>query len=175
MLNLSSTTELILFSDDRTYVLQRPILTDFPEESVMLETRDDVVVTYFYIPQETSVFERKELHLKMIKDLLGDEGVDEYTIWTNRSRMISLIRHLNASSIIYDRESDSSSIHPQHLEEINQYAELRDEGIKKGPAMGPFRNADSLITDSPRVLFSLHHNPYKNSSSGSSVSGSPEQ
>ena len=172
MLNLSSTTELILFSNDRTYVLQKPILTDFPEESVMCETRDDVVVTYFYIPQETSVFERKELHLKMIKNLLGDEGVEEYTIWTNRARMVSLIRHLNASSIIYDRESDSGEIFPQHLEEMYQYT---DRGIEKGPSVGAFRENNSLITDSPRALFSLHHNPYMNQSSGSSVSGSPEQ
>lgn len=167
MLNLSSTTELILFSDDRTYVLQKPILTDFPEESVMCETRDDVVVTYFYIPQETSVFERKELHLKMIKDLLGEEGVEEYTIWTNRARMVSLIRHLNASSIIYDRESDSGEVHVQHLEEIYQYTE-------RGPAMEPSIKK-SFITGSPKAPFSLHHNPYMNPSSGSSVSGSPEQ
>lgn len=157
MRNLSTTTDLIVFSDDRTYVLQKPILTAFPEESVLLESRDDVVVTYFYIPQETSVFERKEIHLKMIKDLLGEEDVEEYTLWTNRARMVSLIRHLNASSIIYDRESDSGDVHPQHLDEIYQYTE-------KAP-----------ITDSPRVLFSRHHIPYTISSSGSSVSKNPEQ
>jgi hypothetical protein len=122
-------TELILFSHNRTYVLQKPILTEFSEESVMCENRDDVVVTYFYIPMETSVFERKELHLKMIKDLLGDEGVEEYTIWTNRARMVSLIRHLNASSIIYDRNSDNDEAHPQHLEEMRQYAELQDQDL----------------------------------------------
>jgi hypothetical protein len=129
MLNLSSLTELILFSNNRTYILQKPILTEFSEESVMCENRDDVVVTYFYIPMETSVFERKELHLKMIKDLLGDEGVKEYTIWTNRARMVSLIRHLNASSIIYDHNSDTDEAHPQHLEEIRQYAELQDQDL----------------------------------------------
>ncbi len=168
MLNLSSTTDLILFSQERTYVLQKPILTDFTEESVMCENRDDVVVTYFYIPQETSVFERKEIHLRMIKDLLGDEGVEEYTIWTNRSRMVSLIRHLNASSIIYDRESDSGEIHSQHLEEMYQYTE-------KGPATGPSRKNDSFITGNPRATFSLHHNPYMTQSSDSSVSENPEQ
>ena len=131
MLNLSQSTDLILFSDNRVFILQQPKLLPLTEKFVTLKETDDVVIVDFCLPQESSVFEQKTMHLDLIRELLGDEGVHEYTVWTNRARSVGLIRHMNAASVIYDRDSEMGYIHPAHLQEMNQYADVFNSGNGK--------------------------------------------
>ncbi|MES2525550.1 MAG: hypothetical protein V4598_00625 [Bdellovibrionota bacterium] len=132
MQNLSHSTDLILFSDNRVFILQQPKLLPLNEKFLTLSESDDVVIVDFCLPQESSVFEQKSMHLELIRELLGDEGLQEYTVWTNRAKSVSLIRHMNAASVIYDRDSEMGYIHPAHLQEMDQYADVFESSNGNG-------------------------------------------
>lgn len=114
---------LILISDNRTYLLQNPTFHDSSVKTYSMIGASDVVVVNFHIPKETSVFEKLEMHRELIKELIGEEGLTDYVVWTNRCKSISLIRHLNASSVAYDRETDLHDVHPDHLREMQLYVD----------------------------------------------------
>lgn len=122
-MQLPVSTNLILISDNRTYILQNPMFHDSSVKTYSMTGASDVVVVRFFIPKETSVFEKLEMHRELIKELIGEEGLTEYTIWTNRCKSISLIRHLNASSVAYDYETDLHDVHPEHLMEMQMYVD----------------------------------------------------
>lgn len=131
-MQLPVSTDLVLISDNRTFILQKPILHDSSIRTYSLLGTHEVTIVNFYLPLETSVFERLEMHRELIKELIGEEDLRDYTIWTNRCRTIALIRHLNASSVVYDRESDHHDVHPSHLKEMQLYldtpsSDLRDK------------------------------------------------
>jgi len=98
----------------------------------------EVVIVNFYIPKETSVFEKLEIHRELIKELIGEEGMTEYAVWTNRCKSISLIRHLNATSVAYDYETDLHDVHPVHLQEMQMYI---DTPASKSEFMAAFSPA----------------------------------
>lgn len=122
-MQLSVSTDLVLISDNRTFILQKPILHDSSIRTYSLLGTDEITIVNFYLPRETSVFERLDMHRELIKELIGEEDLTDYTVWTNRCKSISLIRHLNASSIVYDRENDLHDVHPSHLREMDLYVD----------------------------------------------------
>lgn len=130
-MQLPVSTDLVLISDNRTFILQKPFLHDSSIRTYTLLGSEDVTIVNFYLPQETSVFERLKMHRELIKELIGEESLTDYTIWTNRCRSIALIRHLNASSVVYDREGDHHDVHPAHLREMQLYVDAPASDIRE--------------------------------------------
>jgi hypothetical protein len=122
-MHFTLSTDLVLISDNRTFILQKPTLHDSPIRTYSLLGNEEVIIVNFYLPRESSVFERMEMHRELIKELIGEENLHDYAIWTNRCRSISLIRHLNASSVFYDSETDLHDVHPSHLREMQLYVD----------------------------------------------------
>lgn len=130
-MQLPQSTNLALISDNRTYILQTPTLHDSSVRTYSMIGSYDVVIVNFHLPRETSVFERLEMHRELIKELIGEEGLTDYTVWTNRCKSIALIRHLNARSVAYDYDSDLHDVHPDHLREMQLYVDTNSSKIGK--------------------------------------------
>lgn len=81
------------------------------------------------LPQETSVFEKKSLLLKMIKDLILEEDIRDYSISTFTCRAVPYIRHLTPVDIEYFQNDLEAVIHPELFLEMNEYAESEKEEV----------------------------------------------
>lgn len=83
------------------------------------------------LPKESSVFEKKTILMKMIKDLILEEDIRDYTISTFTCRAVPYIRQLSPLDIEYFQNDLEAVIHPELFIEMNEYADAEVES--KGP------------------------------------------
>jgi UDP-galactopyranose mutase len=160
MKNLENGTDLIVFSSDkfdsnelrtptlmsqfaarkRVYFIEAPIVGVSSIPTYFLKKNDhEVTIIQPYIPSETSLFDQHEASLNLVKELITDEHLSHYTIWTDTPKAMPYIRHLNPEIIIYDCLKDHSKTNAELEHELFQYA---DVVLTSGLAEQNFMNFD---------------------------------
>ena len=145
MTNLDNGTDLIVFSSHkfdsnevrtptlmaqfaarkRVYFIETPIIGVSNNSTYFLRKNDhEVTIIQPYLPSEISVFERQEAALNLVKELIADEHLSHYTIWTDTPKSMPFIRHLNPEIIIYDCLKDYSKTNAELEHELFQYADV---------------------------------------------------
>lgn len=164
MRNLEHGTDLIVFSSNsfdsteyrtselmarfakrwRVYFFEAPIIGVTKEPTYFLRKNEhQVTIVQPYLPAETSVFEQKEALLSLLKELIFDEDINIYTIWTDTPKSMPFIRNLNSEFVVYDCVKNYSALYPELEEELFQYADvvLNKEAIDhRHPAINPPRS-----------------------------------
>ena len=145
MTNLENGTDLIVFSSHkfdsnevrtptlmaqfatrkRVYFIEAPIIGVSSTPTYFLKKNDhEVTIIQPYLPSETSVFEQHEASLNLVKELIADEHLSHYTLWTDTPKAMPFIRHLNPEIIVYDCLKDYSKSHSELEHELFQYADV---------------------------------------------------
>lgn len=76
-----------------------------------------------YLPKESSVFERKDILLGMLRELLFDEGIHEYEILTRTPQAMPFLRTLSPSRIVYVPTAGLGLKHPELEAELLEYTD----------------------------------------------------
>ena len=145
MVNLENGSDLIVFSSNqygsdevrtsqimnrflgrkRVYFFESPIIGVSKTPTYFIKKNDDeMIVVQPYLPGELSVFEQKEALLELLKELMMDENIYHYSIWTDTPRAMAYIRKLNADVIVYDCLQNFSETNPELEHELFQYADV---------------------------------------------------
>lgn len=145
MMNSECRSDLIVFSFDkfgsdsirttkqmnrfalnrRVYFIEAPIIGIAQSPTYFLrKSEHQVIVIQPYLPAETSVFEQKTMMLDLLKELVADENISHYTIWTDTPKAMPFIRNLSAEIIVYDCLKNYSLSHTELEQELFQYADV---------------------------------------------------
>ena len=145
MLNLQCRSDLIVFShnhfgseDSRTtrlmnkfasqrrvFFIESPIIGKTKEPTYYITREEnEVMIVKPYLPAEMSVFERKSAIQALIKELIADENISHYTIWTDTPKAMPFVRHLSAEIIVYDCVKSYILTHPELEQELYQHADI---------------------------------------------------
>lgn len=112
-----------LHTADKIFLIKNPRIECTTSGEVMKKDSGLHCTVTPVLPRESSVFEKKALLLKMIRDLIIDEDIREYSISTFTCRAVPYIRHLNPTDIEYFQNDLEAVIHPELFLEMNEYAE----------------------------------------------------
>ncbi len=145
MNNLENGTDLIVFSSNsfgscevrtselmvqfahkkRVYFIESPIIGVANEATYFLRKDDHrVTVIQPHIPGNTSVFEQKEALLELVKELIHEENMIHYTIWTDTPTSMYVVKRLSSEINIYDCIKNYSETHTELEKELFQYADV---------------------------------------------------
>lgn len=109
----------------RVFFIESPIIGVSEHPTYFLKKHEnEVTVIQPYLPGETSIFDRKVMELSLIKELISDEHISHYTIWTDTPQSMALIRKLSPEIIIYDCQKDYSATHADTEKELFLYADV---------------------------------------------------
>ena len=109
----------------RVYFFEVPVIGISKEPQYLIrETRDDVKVVEPYLPDHLSVFEQKAALVELIKDLIRDEDIKEYSVWSDTPKAMPLIRSLKPVALMYDCLLDYSVTNPELEKEIFDRADV---------------------------------------------------
>lgn len=144
MTNLQNVSSIVVFSSDKygsqevrtstlmdqfaqeknVYFFENPILEVSREPTYFLQKNEQgVSVIQPYLPGNLSVFEKRDALITLLRDLITEEEIQNYAVWTDTPRGMPFIRHLNADIIVYD--CFLNSIHHVELEkELFEYADV---------------------------------------------------
>ena len=132
-MNSESKTDLIVFSLDtfnahklrtstvvtnlaqkrRVYYIETPVTGVSTFATYFLQKNDDdITVVKPYLPGDISVFEQKALLQDILHELMEEENITHYSIWTDTPRAMPFIRDLTPEYLIYDCLVDHSQTHP---------------------------------------------------------------
>jgi hypothetical protein len=144
MINLGNGNDLITFSSEpfdsssvrttivmrqmayarRVFFIERPVFSSSGGSTYyIVEVNSNLFVVRPYLDAETSVFEQKQTLQALIKDLLLDEHISHYSLWTDTPTAMPYMRDLSPEVIVYDNVKDHSQTHPQLEKELLQYAD----------------------------------------------------
>lgn len=145
MMDLGNGTDLIFFSSKsfgdpalrtsqlarefaqqkRVYFIQSPIndVSSVPTY-FMQRVQNNVSLIQPYLPGEISVFQQKDMLLQILGDLLEDEHISHYTMWTDTPRAVPYMRTLSPEVIIYDCVDNQSQKNSELEKELFEYADV---------------------------------------------------
>jgi UDP-galactopyranose mutase len=109
----------------RVFFFEAPIIGVTENSTYFLKKEDNgITIIKPYLPRDFSVFDKKHLLLNLLKEMILDENITHYTIWTDTPKAMPLIRSLSAEIIIYDCLNDYSASHLELEKELFQYADV---------------------------------------------------
>lgn len=107
------------------YFFQTPIYGVASCVSYIIQKNETAVtVIQPYIPHDISVFEQRNAFNKIIHQVMEDEKIVDYTIWTNTPKVMPHIRTLTPDILIYDCSFDHEITNPDLEREIRRKADL---------------------------------------------------
>lgn len=118
--------DLIIYSraDKQTYRLGKPQTIIGAGATYRLKNDDEGVIEVVpYLPREISVFEKKEMMISIIKELIVDENLYDYDVRTNSPMAMPYLRTLSPVSIVYSPLAGLSEVHPELHRELLEYAD----------------------------------------------------
>lgn len=145
MVNLENGSDLIVFSSNqygseevrtsrvmdrflgrkRVYFFESPIIGVSKTPTYFIKKNEkEMIVIQPYLPAELSVFEQKDALFELLKELIMDENISHYSIWTDTPKAMVYIRKLNADVIVYDCLQNFSKTNPELEHELFQYADV---------------------------------------------------
>ncbi len=109
----------------RVFFVEYPIIGVSKTPTYFLKKNEqEVIIIQPYLPGELSVFERKDAILGILKELIADENITGYTIWTDTPKAIPFIRNLSAEIIVYDCVKNYCLSNPELEKELYEYADV---------------------------------------------------
>lgn len=123
----------------RVFFFEAPIIGVTENSTYFFKAEDNGIrIIQPYLPKEISVFEQKDILLNLLKELIIDENISHYTIWTDTPKAMPYVRSLSAEIIIYDCLKDYSESHMELEKELFQYADVvLTSGMTKRAAHAP--------------------------------------
>lgn len=107
------------------YFFQTPIYGVASCSSYIIQkTNTAVTIVQPYIPDDLSVFNQRNAFNKIIHEVMEDENIRDYNIWTNTARAMPHIRTLAPELLIYDCALDHEMTNPELEKEIRSKADL---------------------------------------------------
>lgn len=104
---------------------QAPIFGVAQEPTYLLQKSDEhITVVQPYIPVDISVFDQKDVINEIIHEVLEEEQVDSYSIWTDTPKAMPFIRELHPEVLVYDGREANNYSNPELEEEITKKADL---------------------------------------------------
>ena len=174
MTNLENGTDLIVFSSNnfgsdevrtstlmasfalrkRVYFIESPIIRVAKKATYFLKKNEhEVTVIQPYLPGETSLFEQKQAMQDILKELIRDENIIHYTIWTDTPKSMPYIRNLNSEIIVYDCIKNYSISRPELEQELFQYADV----VLTSGLTSQFDKVSTVIeTPTPTIPHMIH-------------------
>jgi hypothetical protein len=114
-----------LSHERKIYFFQTPIYGVASCATYIIQKNDTTVtVIQPYVPHDLNVFDQKNAFNKIIHQVMEDEQIVEYTIWTNTSKAMPHIRTLNPDLLIYDSSFDHETVNPELERELRRKADL---------------------------------------------------
>lgn len=101
-----------LIGKKRIFFIESPVFGVSSHPTYFIQkSDDDVNVVKPYLPAEISVFEQKTMLDGIVQELIEDENIHHYSIWTDTPRAMPYIRHMNPELLVYDCLVDHSTSH----------------------------------------------------------------
>jgi hypothetical protein len=118
-----------LHTANKIFLIKNPRVENVEKSSVTKSYSGLHCTVTPVLPQESSVFQKKAVLLKMIQDLILEEDIRNYSISTFTCRAVPYIRHLSPVEIEYFQNDLEAVIHPELFIEMNEYAdgEIQEE------------------------------------------------
>lgn len=114
-----------LSHERKIYFFQTPIYGVASCSTYMIQKNETAVtVIQPYVPHDLSWFEQKNAFNKIIHQVIEDENILEYTIWTNTPKAMPHIRTLTPDLLIYDCSFEHEMIYPELEKELRRKADL---------------------------------------------------
>jgi len=147
----------------RIFKINTPLFGDISTPTYFLRlSTDNIYFVRPHLPKESSVFEQKESMLKILKELISEQHLFQYAIWTDSPKAMPYIRSLNAETIIYDRVQNYSKSYPELEAELLEYADLvieNDLTSSQNAWPGIHSVEQSSSRDTLQATYSPHQEP----------------
>jgi hypothetical protein len=119
----------------RVYFFEAPVIGVTPSATYFIQKESNgVILVKPYLPKDISVFEHKAMLLNLLKELIHDEHLTHYTLWTDTPKAMPFIRNLSAEIIVYDCLNDYSYSNNELEKELLLYADVvLTNAIHKNP------------------------------------------
>lgn len=114
---------LMIYDQNRAFIISEPIMGNLKDPTYHIQSSGESQRIQPYLPSELSVFEKRDAMIAVIKELIVNEDIRDYIIWTDTPKAMPFIRNLNALTVIYDRTQDYSRTYPELESELLQYAD----------------------------------------------------
>jgi UDP-galactopyranose mutase len=114
-----------LVTKKRIYFIESPVHEVSSHPTYFIQKMSDGVnVVKPYLPANISVFDQKAMLEGILHELMEDESIHHYSIWTDTPRSMPFIRNLNPELLVYDCLVDHSQTHPSLERELFKHAHV---------------------------------------------------
>lgn len=123
----NSTSQMINRLSQHRHIIyfQTPIFGVATEPTYLMQRNNEqITVVQPYIPEDISVFDQKDVLNEIIHEVLEEEHVDSYSIWTDTPKAMPFIRELRPEVLVYDGRSTNIYSNPELEQEISKKADL---------------------------------------------------
>lgn len=126
-----------LHTENRSFFIENPILTD-GEPRMNRQKFGNMILVTPYLPLDCSAFERKETFIRVIRDLIHSENIQNYTFASSTCRSVPYLRQLSPRKVVYQQNDDEAWSYPELFQEMCEYAdgdtqETEHQGIMFSP------------------------------------------
>ena len=112
-------------SRKKVYFVESPIIGATKDATYYIRKNDEgVLIVQPYLPNDTSIFEQKETLMNLVKELVIEEEIEHYSIWTDTPKSMKFIRNMNPEVVVYDCQKDYARTNPELEHELLQYADV---------------------------------------------------
>lgn len=109
----------------RVIFFETPIAGVSKTPTYFIQKNDQgVTLVQPYLPANLSVFEQKDALTQILNEVIEDEHISNYTVWTDTPKSMPLIRPLHPEFIVYDCLVDHSKTNPELEEELFRRADV---------------------------------------------------
>lgn len=107
------------------FYFQPPIVMGGDLAAYSIETDfHGVHVVQPYLPRDVSVFERKELFMAIINQIILNQDVHSYSVWIDTPKNVPFIRNLCPQMVIHRLDPELVGRYPELEEELKQYTDI---------------------------------------------------
>ncbi|WP_413290399.1 glycosyltransferase family 1 protein [Bdellovibrio sp. HCB337] len=138
----------------RVFFFEEPIygMTKIPRYHIR-ETPENVQVVTPYLPQGLSTIEQECSLMRLVSELVNDEGFQAFTLWYSTPTALAYTRHLTPMAVLYDFAEDLSKCAGAPM----NYADLETELLYRADLVF---TASSALHDVKKYFHhNIHHMP----------------
>ncbi len=110
-----------LHHKNQIWFVENPRLENASDSHFTTEDLGNMKVMTPFLPENISVFERKEILTKLIKDFIAEEEIAHYDLATDTVRVVPYLRHLNPDKILFEENLSEAFTHPELFLEMQEY------------------------------------------------------
>lgn len=104
---------------------QTPIFGVATDPSYLIQKDEEhLMIVQPYVPEDISIFDQKDVINEIIHDVLLEEHIEHYSIWTDTAKAMPFIRELNPEVLVYDGRLAYLISNPELENELSIRADL---------------------------------------------------